>query len=233
MSIDPAAVGLGAALCGVGGALVPALVRRIPEPAEADEDKEAYAAIAALPGLAWRSAVASALAGGLVAAATGWSWALLFLVPLVPVAVALAVVDWRTRLLPTIVIWPTLAVVAVLAGICAVLDGDGAAFVRAAAGAACAFGVFFVLWWVRPAGMGFGDVRLSALLGFALGYLGWAELLLGMYAGFLLFSVPGLLLAVVRRDKGMLRQAFPFGPFLVVGALLGVVTGPLVVGHLV
>jgi leader peptidase (prepilin peptidase)/N-methyltransferase len=48
---------------------------------------------------------------------------------------------------------------------------------------------------------------------------------LGIYGGFLVFSVPGLALAVVRRDRQLLRVAFPFGPFLLVGALAGIVLG--------
>ena len=69
--------------------------------------------------------------------------------------------------------------------------------------------------------MGFGDVRLAALLGLALGHVGWAELLVGVYSGFLVFGLPGLLLALVRWDRALLRTAFPFGPFMLVGALLG------------
>ncbi len=57
--------------------------------------------IAALPGLRWKAALAGALAAGRVGARLGWDPALLFLLYLVPVGVALAVIDWRTRLLPT------------------------------------------------------------------------------------------------------------------------------------
>jgi leader peptidase (prepilin peptidase) / N-methyltransferase len=88
--------------------------------------------------------------------------------------------------------------------------------------------VFWVLWWIHSAGMGFGDVRLSALLGFALGYLGWAQALVGIYAGFLLFVVPGIVVAIVRRDRRFLRVAIPFGPFLLVGAVIGVLAGPAI-----
>ena len=81
--------------------------------------------------------------------------------------------------------------------------------------------------------MGFGDVRLSAVLGLALGYLGWGELLVGVYSGFLVFGVPGLVVAVVRRDRQLLRTAFPFGPFMLVGALVGIALGPWVWANLV
>lgn len=218
---------VGAVLCGLAGRQVPTLVARIPQP-ERDPDlppRPTYAEVAARPGLARRSALASALAGCLVSATVGLDWPLLYLLPLVPIGVALAVVDWHTHLLPTVVVWPTLAGVVGLAAVAAVADDDPEAFVRALLGMVAVFVFFYALWWVHPAGMGFGDVRLSAVLGFALGYLGWPELVLGIYGGFLVFSVPGLALAVVRRDRQLLRVAFPFGPFLLVGALAGIVLG--------
>lgn len=235
MSVDPGAVALGAVVCGAAGLLVPAFIARIPEPApdpEPDADPGAgeprtpsYAEVAAAPRLLPSAAALSLAAGGLVGAAVGLAWPLLFLLPLVPVGVALAAVDLRTRLLPTVVVWPTLAATAALALASGLLDGDRDALVRAALGAVVVFAAFFALWWIHPAGMGYGDVRLSAVLGLALGYLGWTELAVGIYAGFLAFSVPGLLLALLRRDRSILRAAYPFGPFLLAGALAGVVLG--------
>jgi leader peptidase (prepilin peptidase)/N-methyltransferase len=226
-------------LCGLAGLLVPALVARIPQ-ADRQADQQAdlpprptYAEVAARPGLGWRSALAAAVSGGLVGAAVGLDWPLLPLLPLVPVGVALAVVDWHTHLLPTVLVWPTLGVVVALGALAAVLGDDLDAFVRALLGMLGVFAFFYLLWWVHPAGMGFGDVRLSAVLGFALGYVGWPELLLGIYGGFLAFSVPGLALTVVRRDRDLLRTAFPFGPFLLVGALGGLVLGGPLWSHLV
>jgi len=226
MSIDTAAaVVVGAALCGAAGLGVPALIARMRD--------ERYAQVAALPGLKWRAALVAAVAGGLIGGAIGLDWPLLFLLPLVPVAVALAFIDLHTHLLPTKVIWPTLAGTVVLAGIAAVAAEDPAAFLRAAVGGAVVFGLFHALWWFYPAGMGYGDVRLSAIVGFVLGYVGWAELLIGVYGAFLVFAVLGVLRAAARRDRSALRTALPFGPFMLAGVLAGVVLGSSVWGHLV
>jgi leader peptidase (prepilin peptidase) / N-methyltransferase len=247
-------VGLWMAVVGaVLGGFVPALVARIPEPTEPEspqdevgaagdeeapadapagqegaveeEPKELYADIAALPGLAWKSALASAFAAGLVGLRLGWDPALLVWAYLAPVGVALAVVDWRTRLLPTRVIAPSYAVVVVLTLLAAATSGDWDSAIRAGWGWVVAGGTFFVLWFVYPRGMGYGDVRLSGILGIALGYLGWAELLTGVYAGFLVGGVSGLLLSVLRIVD---RKAYPFGPFMLLGALVGVLAGPYV-----
>ena len=223
--MSPVAAALAAVVCGLGGLLVPGLVRRIPEPDEPPEDKEPYAAIAALPGLVWKAAVAAAVAGALVGAAIGLSWPLAFLLPLVPVGVALALVDWRTRLLPTRVIAPTYVALVPVVLLVGLLDGDTAALVRAGVGWLLAGGFFVVLWLVHPGGLGYGDVRLSGILGIVLGYLGWSELFWGLWAGFLLGGVGGLVLARL----GLVdRRANPFGPWMLIGAVVGILWGAAV-----
>ncbi len=225
------------------GQLVPALIARVPEPADpeaevleadapeaggtpvAEEPKELYVDIAHRRGLAWKASVATAVVAGLMGAAVGWSPALSFLLYLAPVGVALAVIDWRTRLLPTKVIAPSYAVVAALAALSAWSESDLDALVTAGLGWLVAGGTFFLLWFIYPRGMGYGDVRLSGVLGMALGYLGWSELLVGVYAGFILGAVGGALLSLLRLVD---RKAYPFGPFMLVGAVVGVLFGPYV-----
>jgi len=225
MSLDVVGAVLGALLCGAAGLGVPALIARMRD--------ERYAQVAAAPGLAWRAALVAAVSGALIGGAVGLDWPLLFLLPLVPVSVALSVIDLRTHLLPTKIIWPTLAATVVLAAVAALADDDPRAFVRAAVAGAVVFGLFHALWWVYPAGMGYGDVRLSSIVGFVLGYLGWAELLIGVYGAFLVFAVLGVLRAAARRDRSALRTPLPFGPFLLAGILLGVVLGSSTGGYLV
>jgi leader peptidase (prepilin peptidase)/N-methyltransferase len=245
-----------AATCGLAGALVPSVIARIPEPQQesdprtepapvppaapeavpapsGEEPKELYADLAARPGLVRTAVVTATVAGAVLGATLGWTWPLLFLLPTVPVGVLLGYVDLRTKLLPSRVLLPAHGVVIVLAGVCALVTADGHAFVRALVGMLAARSVFWVLWWIRSAGLGFGDVRLSALLGFELAYLGWGELVVGTYASFLLFGLPGLVLALVRRDRSLLRTAYPFGPAMLVGAVVGIVVGPTIWGPLV
>lgn len=217
------------------GPLVPWLIGRVPEPetdperepeaADDDEQKEPYAAIAALPGLGVRAALAGAVSAGLLGLSLGWSWSLLVVLPLVPISVALAVIDWRTLLLPLRLVWPALGLTAVtvlLAWSFDAFPGGASTLVRAALAMAVAFVAFFVLWFIYPRGLGFGDVRLSAVLGLALGYLGWSEWVVGIYGGFLLGAVIGGLLSVL---KVLDRKGYPFGPFMLVGALVGVLVG--------
>ncbi len=165
------------------------------------------------------------MAAGVVAAAfglvLGWDPALVVLLPLVPVGVALAVIDWRTRLLPTRLIAPSYAVTVVAVLVAWGLDGrDLGDLQRTGLGWLVYGGMFFVLWFVYPRGLGYGDVRLAGVLGLALGWVGWGELLLGIWGGLLLGGVLGGLLSLVTR-----RRDYPFGPFMLAGAVLGVVLG--------
>lgn len=83
--------------------------------------------------------------------------------------------------------------------------------------------MFYVLWFAFPRGVGFGDVRLSGLLGLALGWLGWGEFAAGLYGGFFLGAVVGIVLIAARVLTR--REMVPFGPFMLAGALAGVVVG--------
>ena len=72
-------------------------------------------------------------------------------------------------------------------------------------------------------GLPAGVAVTTTEIGLALGFLGWGELLVGVYAGFLLGAVVGGALAVA---KVLDRRSFPFGPFMLVGAAMGVLLGP-------
>ena len=197
-----------------------------------ERDKEPYREMAAVPHLLVGCVLVSALVGGLLGWWIGADPALAILVPVVPVAVAIAVVDWRARLVPNRLVRPATAYV-VAAGLAVwAVTGDHDDLVRAAIAMVVVRSFFWVLWFIRAAGMGFGDVRLAGLLAFVLGYLGPGEVFLGVWLGFLVFGLPGVLVAVVKRDFRLMRVPFPFGPFMLVGALLGVFLGQPVVDAL-
>jgi leader peptidase (prepilin peptidase)/N-methyltransferase len=137
--------------------------------------------------------------------------------------VALSLIDLDHFLLPNRVLYPTGFVMAALFVVPAVVDGQGDDYLRAVLGGAAAFAVFFVIHVVSPRGMGFGDVRLSFVLGMALGWLSWGQVYLGLFLGFLLGAVVGsLLIALKLRTR---KDHVPFGPFLAAGAMLAVYFG--------
>jgi leader peptidase (prepilin peptidase)/N-methyltransferase len=139
---------------------------------------------------------------------------------LAAVGVWLAVVDLRTRRLPDRVVLPALGGGALLLAVAAAVHGDPAALGRAVAGAAVLFAAYLVLALLAPAGLGMGDVKLAALLGLYLAQLGWAALVDGALAGFVVQAVLALLLLATRRVA--LRGYVPFGPAMLAGAALAV-----------
>jgi leader peptidase (prepilin peptidase)/N-methyltransferase len=237
-----------AALFGAAsGWFVPWLIGKLPEPAsdvaadpetesgveegdeEGDEqpaddpwvDKTPYAVLAASPGLAWKCALASALAAGAVGLEIGWAWPLTWLLYLCPIGVALAYVDFRIWLLPTRLIAPSYSIVLTLVLIATLATGDTEALLRSGLGWVISGALFWLLWRFTPS-MGYGDVRLSGVLGIALGWLGWGELLTGVYAGFVIGTVGWIPLRLLRFTKS---RKFPFGPFMLAGALVGILWG--------
>lgn len=88
------------------------------------------------------------------------------------------------------------------------------------------FAGYFAIAFVYPGGMGFGDVKLAGLLGLYLGWLGWEQVLVGAFAGFVIGGLVGVGLIVARRANG--KTAVAFGPAMLAGAMLSVfVAGPV------
>jgi len=144
---------------------------------------------------------------------------------LTAVSIALALIDLDTKRLPNVIVVPSLLAGVVLLGAAALVRGDLAALAGAAIGGAGLFLLYFVLALVSRGGMGMGDVKLAAVLGLYLGFLGWGNLLVGAFAAFIFGGVFGLLLLLVR--KAGRKSAIPFGPWMILGAWLGVFAGEI------
>jgi leader peptidase (prepilin peptidase)/N-methyltransferase len=121
---------------------------------------------------------------------------------------------------------------AVIAARPGLATGERETLVRALLAMVLVRSFFWLLWRIHAAGMGFGDVRLAALVGLALGWLGWGVVAIGVWVGFVVFALPGLVLAIARRDRALLRKPFPYGPFMVLGALVGLVWGTRLAGRI-
>jgi leader peptidase (prepilin peptidase) / N-methyltransferase len=219
-----------AAFGAVSGVFLPELIRPLPEPEpdpetdelfNEDQPKELYADIAALPRLRVIGAVASAVVAALLGSRLDLSWELLAVIGLAPVGVALFVIDARTRYLPTWLMAPFYAFVPLVAVVASLQRGSWDPLLGMAVGWAVYGGFFTLMWLLVPAGgLGFGDVRLSGLLGLALGLISWGAFVLGMFAGIFLAGAVAVALLVVRR-----RSHYPYGPYLLLGALVGAMFG--------
>ena len=147
---------------------------------------------------------------------------------LVAVLVVLSFVDLATKTLPRQLVYVALVGgIALLAPIGA-LSGQPQRVVWATLGALGAFVVLTVLHVAARGGFGFGDVRLGAMLGWYLAWQGPRFVPVGLFLAFVLSAVVGL--ALMAFGRAGRRTAIPFGPFLAVGAVLALMTGPLATG---
>ena len=135
--------------------------------------------------------------------------------------VLLAVIDWKVQRLPTRIVYYTLAGVGAGLIFASLVERDWVPLATAVAGAALFANAFFLIWFVGRnfAGvmlLGFGDVRLAAVLGLLLGWYGLPYVLYGAIAGNLLAVVVVIATCIHKRK---LHMRYSFGPPLIAGAL--------------
>ncbi|MBP2705705.1 prepilin peptidase [Microbispora sp. RL4-1S] len=156
----------------------------------------------------------TAVAAGLVAWRVAGGWLLAAWLYGTAAGAALAAIDRRTWRLPDAVTLPSYPIVLALlapSGRWPAALACGAAFVA----------VYGLLWFARPTGIGLGDVKLAGLIGLLTGAAGVQAAVVAGFAGYALGAVYAVGLLVTGR--GTRTSEFPLGPFMVAGALAGVV----------
>lgn len=158
------------------------------------------------------------------AARFGYRWDLPAFLALFAGLLALSCIDVERLILPKKIVYPLTALVAALLLVAAAGTGKWHDYVIGVICAAAWFAVFFALNLIGPRLLGFGDVRLSLVLGLALGWLGVGYVLLGFFAANVIGAVIGLaLIATKRIDRS---NPIPYGVFLALGCALAVFAGP-------
>ncbi len=128
---------------------------------------------------------------------------------------AIAIIDLEHRIIPNIIVYPAAAVIAV-ANIFLPQPG----LVPALIGTALGFGLLLIPALVMPGGMGFGDVKMAALMGLM---TGWKLVLVALFVAIVLAGTISILL-VATRLRGR-KDTIPFGPFLSGGTFIALVWG--------
>jgi leader peptidase (prepilin peptidase)/N-methyltransferase len=177
---------------------------------------------------AWLAGVEAVTAAlfGLAAAAVGWHVTLVPVLALVAGLVAMSAVDLAVMRIPTRFVHVTASAVGAGLVVAGLVDGELRRLEGAAVGVVALGGLLAVLHLISPRMLGFGDVRLAALVGMTAGWFGWqadlpvlgavqAALNAGLVAG-LLGTLAGLVLLVARGRN----RPFPFGPAIAAGGLV-------------
>jgi leader peptidase (prepilin peptidase) / N-methyltransferase len=142
------------------------------------------------------------------------------------ISAPLAAVDWRTRRLPTRLIWPSGIVLFALFGMAAAVNRDAYPVIRSFAGMVVLLAFYGAIYFLRPGELGGGDLRLGGLLGLVLGWIGWIAVLTGTLLGWLAAAIAVIALRAVRHTED--GRDVPLGPFLMIGTVMTVLaTSPM------
>jgi leader peptidase (prepilin peptidase)/N-methyltransferase len=129
--------------------------------------------------------------------------------------VAITLTDLERRVIPNKIL-----LVAALLGVAIAAIGDPSSLPERAIAAAAAGGGLFLVALAYPRGMGLGDVKLAAVMGLFLG----RNVAPAIFVALLTGSLVGLFL-IARHGAEARKRAIPFGPFLAIGGVVGLLAG--------
>jgi len=139
---------------------------------------------------------------------------------LVLVLVPTTLIDLEYRIIPN-----ALMAVGAALGLALVAVTDPSHLAEHVIAAAAAGGFFFVVVLAYPGGMGVGDVKLAAVLGLYLGASVIPALVVALLAG----TLVGVVIIAHKGAKAGRKTAVPFGPFLALGGIVGLLAGPAMI----
>jgi leader peptidase (prepilin peptidase)/N-methyltransferase len=163
------------------------------------------------------------------------SWQLGVVLWLIPVGLAVSVIDLRTFMVPTRVIWPAFGVAVLISVIGALVESEPRWLWSALVGLVVTAGPLTIIWFALPAGMGFGDVRLAVLAGWTVGFAatgdlrGAATLAVVVLA---MAAVMGLVLGVVALGARGRKAKVPFGPAILIATYVCCLFAPRILDGL-
>jgi len=170
-------------------------------------------------GVSWRYPVVEALTAGLIFAVVlqfGLTAQAALYSVFVAALVALGAIDIEHHVLPNRIVLPLFGIVYV--GQVAIQPDRVVEWTLAALGAA---GFLLAFALAYPGGLGMGDVKLALVLGAALGLSVTVAMMVGIVAA----GVLGVVI-IARQGAAGRKVPVPLGPFLAVGAVIGLFAGP-------
>lgn len=168
-------------------------------------------------------AVAAGAAGWALAARSTlpW-WATAVHLLAVALMVVLTATDWEQRRLPHLVLDPLIVL-----GVAFVPFNPSVEPLMALIGAASAVAFLWVVGRIVAGGVALGDLYLVAPLGML---LGWPAIFAAVFMAALLAA--GMSLVLLVTGRAAMKTYIPFGPFLVIGAVVALLREPSLLGPL-
>ena len=157
----------------------------------------------------------TALAFGAIVLLNGVDRDLIWELPFAAMLIAVAGIDLEHRIIPNKILLP-----AAIAGIGVAAGLRTDAMPELLIAGAGAFVAFLVCALAYPAGMGMGDVKLAGVMGLFLGVAVVPALFIAFLAGTLVGVV-----VIARHGADGRKKGVPFGPFLALGGIVGLLAG--------
>ena len=131
--------------------------------------------------------------------------------------VLVAIIDLKYHLVLNVMVWPAAALTLLIRSV-----SPGTNMLEVMLGGAFGFAIFALAAFVRPGGLGGGDVKLATLIGLVFGFPSvlWA-LMIGSFVG----GVLAILMLLSHRGDS--KSEIPYAPFLCLGALVALFYNPV------
>lgn len=175
-------------------------------------------------GLRPRTIVLAAAAGvagwGIATRSTLPWWATAVHLAVLALLVLLTATDWEQRRLPHVLLDPL-----ILLGVAFVPFNPSVTALDAVIGAVAAVAFLWVVGRIVSGGVALGDLYLVAPMGLL---LGWPAIFAAVFVAALLAA--GMSLVLLAAGRAAMKTYIPFGPFLVVGAVVTLLREPALLG---
>ena len=203
----------------------------VDEPVDPSADEPADHADDGIEDLAWRIPLAATwpLAAAVVAAlawAFGVDPVLASVLPFGALLSLLTVIDLRELRVPNAILKPAYVIAVPLLLISATSDWSDTSLARALIGGAVLGAVYFLILFIYPPGMGWGDVKLAPLIGAQLAFFGWVPFVRSLIISHLVSGVVAIVIVgagLLSRGGLRWKAAFPFAPFMAIGAVAALI----------
>ncbi|MTV49392.1 prepilin peptidase [Heliobacillus mobilis] len=145
----------------------------------------------------------------------GFSLSSLSLMVLFSILLAVVFIDLDSMIIPD-----NLMLFGLLTGILLTASQTWSVFVEGIIGMVIGGGILLTIAVLSKGGMGGGDIKLAGVLGL---FLGSHQILLILFLSFLMGSVVGITLMIMKRKT--MKDMIPFGPFLAMAAYISMFWG--------
>ena len=179
------------------------------------------------PWYSWGVPIVNATVFGVMAVSAPTPWVLPAYLVFAATMVTLTVTDLQTKLIPNRILGPATVTGGVLLALGGLVARDFDGIGRAAIGGFAYFGVLFLLALIGRGALGFGDVKMSFIIGVFTGYVSIGSVLVAGAGAFIVAGLYSVVLIVTRLSNR--KDMIPFGPFMTTAGLAAVVWGPAIV----